>query len=83
MSIERDYTIEELAASGGVVSVSVRCPFCRGYSFVVVDKEGWDKFEDGAFVQDAFPWLNSDDREVLVSGVCRPCWSMMMEDEDD
>ena len=46
----------------------------------------WD-WKDGAFVQDAFPYLSAEVREMLISGICPSCWNNMFGggfiDEDE
>ena len=37
----------------------------------------------GALVQSAFPYLSSDDRELLVSGICGACFDQMFSEEED
>jgi len=32
------------------------------------------KYEDGALVQDAFPYLSADDREFIISGISPAGW---------
>lgn len=58
------------------------CPFCKVQHQVEVPLEGYAKFKDGAFVQDAFPHLTADERELLISGTCAGCWERYMRDED-
>ena len=33
-------------------------------------------------VQDHFPQLSAEDREMLVSGVCGKCWDRLFPDEE-
>ena len=50
------------------------CPFCgQMYGIAVNEDDFWD-WQNGASVQDAFPYLFADDREMLISGICPTCW---------
>lgn len=59
------------------VCVVTRCPFCgRGNEVEVNESDYWD-WDDGELVQDAFPYLSADEREMLISGICPTCWNEM------
>jgi len=51
--------------------------------FILQDYVDWK--ENGKMIQDAFPYLNADERELLKSGICNDCWQKMFAwiDEDD
>ena len=40
------------------------------------------RFESGVFVQDAFPHLNADDREFMLSGITAKEWKDTFGTED-
>ena len=59
------------------------CRLCRKDNSIVVPSQGlWD-WEHGSHVQDAFPSLSSDEREVLVSGMHTDCWDTLFGDDDE
>jgi hypothetical protein len=63
----------------------VRCPqcqFCGLSAEILVDSEALAKYERGAFVQDAFPAMPPEQRELLISGTHPGCWDRYMRDED-
>ena len=53
------------------------CPRCGKTQSITVESEEWDVYQLGALVQEAFPDLNPSEREVLLSGMCNPCWNEM------
>ena len=58
------------------------CPLC-GHSHVVeVNEADCLAWKGGATVQDAFPYLSADEREMLVSGICPSCWDKLFEDPE-
>ena len=61
------------ATTATTVTVSVRCPFCGKETVLTLPREGWVARANGALIQDAFPALEADTREVLVSGLCKAC----------
>jgi len=65
-------------------TVTVLCPPCMvcGVSdSVIVPSAGFFNWKNGAFVQDAFPELSADDREMLMTGTHNLCWEKMAEAE--
>ena len=90
----KDYPSQENAGRHGYVVHSIPedmghytlirdCPFCGKESRVVVPAQGlWD-WEHGAFVQIAFPTLNADEREQVMTGTHGPCWDAAIPEEDD
>jgi hypothetical protein len=49
-----------------------------------VDKRDWEnKVGNKRFVQNAFPYLNADERELLISQTCGACWKEMFGDEEE
>ena len=56
------------------VTIITACPFCGHANEVEVNEEDYWDWQDGALVQDAFPYLSADEREMLISGICPKCW---------
>ena len=45
-----------------------------------VDWERWDNNEDS--IQNCFPYLSADERELILSGICGKCFDALFGDED-
>lgn len=59
-----------------------RCPHCKIFVRVTLDgSEYWAYFMQGALVQDAFPNLTPEQRELLITGTHPECWDAMMGPE--
>jgi hypothetical protein len=58
------------------VEIEVICVFCDiAQPKFTVSPTAWERYSSGAMcVQDAFPLLDSDKRELLVSATCKKCW---------
>lgn len=57
------------------VTILTVCHFCGHANEIAVnEKDYFDWAFDGALVQDAFPYLSADEREMLISGICPTCW---------
>ena len=50
------------------------CPVCVTSVFFLVPVSAVNAYTLGRVVQDAFPMLNRDQRERLVTGYCATCW---------
>lgn len=65
------------------MEIRTTCPLCGRTSFVTVDPVGFDAYRAGALVQDAFPRLSADEREMLISGICPECWDAQFSEPED
>ena len=59
------------------------CPFCNKVHSVNVISSDYRKWFCGDLVQKAFPYLNSTEREQLISGMCPACQSSIFGEEDE
>lgn len=60
-----------------------RCPVCGEAETVLVEETAYDRWVNGALVQDAFPTMDKDVRELLVSGTHPACWDALFDVDDD
>lgn len=61
------------------------CPFCDKTTDIVVDIDSLNRWGRGALIQDAFPEMSIDERELLKTGCHSACWDTMfapMDPED-
>lgn len=63
-----DYTLQRDQYTG-MVTISRNCVFTGTPYSVTVRPGPWADYVNGAMAQDAFPDLNLDDREFLISGI--------------
>lgn len=59
------------------VTVNVKCPACGKVYEIDVPKEQYDTYKAGALIQDAFPDMPCEIREMFITGICPPCWDRM------
>jgi hypothetical protein len=59
-----------------------RCLVCRKNSIMKLDKDSYDRWQSGMYVQTAFPRMSPDDRELLISGTHSKCWDARFGDDD-
>lgn len=56
------------------VTLDTDCVKCGKKFFISVLREDLEKRKAGALVQDAFPYIKPEIRELLVSGYCGVCF---------
>lgn len=59
------------------------CPHCHRTSEVSVPAEGVAAHNAGALIQNAFPTLDANARELLMTGFHTTCWDDVFGDEDE
>lgn len=66
---------------------TVACPHCSRsgeISMPISDYEsGIAAYKSGAYIQNAFPNLTADQRELLMTGIHPECWKQMFPDDDE
>jgi hypothetical protein len=55
------------------------CRMCRGEFTIVVPTRSYLRWLDGELVQNAFPTMPRDERELLVSGICDKCFKGLFQ----
>lgn len=63
--------------------VKTTCPICHCDTYLQVDAEEYARWQAGELIQVAMPYLDADEREMLISGICPTCWDDMFGDEDE
>ena len=55
--------------------ITRNCPFCHTPQTKEFDEVQYRKYEAGARIQDAMPYVSADDREFVITGICPKCWN--------
>lgn len=63
------------------IRLSIRCAMCTELHFISVEKDDFDRYKNGEKVQNAFPYLNDGQRELIISQLCNECFDKMFPDE--
>lgn len=66
-----------------MINVITKCPFCGKESSILVRDEDFEAWQNGALIQDVMEYLDSSERERLISGICSDCWNKMFGEEED
>ena len=68
---------------GDQVIITVTCPKCKNDITIMVKLGDWlDFLNRKKLIQHCFPYLTTDQRELLMSGICGECWNKVFKDED-
>ena len=66
-----------------VTFTTKRCFRCGNTTDVEVVASGLDRWQAGELIQDAFPDIPIDIREMMVSGMHPECWETMFGERDE
>lgn len=58
-----------------------KCRLCERTYRLDVRREDWKEFcrPDRGHIQDIFPYLSDEERELLISHTCPDCWKRLFE----
>lgn len=59
------------------------CPVCGSMSILEVNAADYDKWlTKRLYIQDAFPYLSADQRELLLTGTHPECWDNLFGSDE-
>ena len=64
-----------------MTAVTKPCLHCNGTSALSVDAGAYRRWKSGVLIQEAFPDMTADDRELLISGIHPACWHLLFGDD--
>ena len=64
------------------MKIVIPCYICKKEYELEVKPADVKCFNEGAHVQDAFPYLTAGERELILSRTCNTCFDKMFEEED-
>lgn len=59
---------------GQKTKLTVKCPFCGKEQEIEVSTKGLEEYRNGTLIQHAFPELDADTRELIMTGICNDCF---------
>lgn len=60
-----------------MLTIGVMCYVCKKVYAITLPKKGLIAWKTGILIQNAFPELDADTRELLISHICAPCFNTM------
>ena len=61
------------------MKIKIICDICHIEYELTVTEESVDNYRKGMLIQDAFPYLTPDERELLISGICGKCFDNLFK----
>ncbi len=58
---------------------TVQCWSCHKDHVIEFNRNDYLRWKDGWHIQNAMPYLNADERELLISGTCGTCFDSMFK----
>lgn len=63
--------------------IYTKCPYCKSENRVSVVQRDYLAWRKDTLIGEAFPYLNSDQREMLMTGICPKCFINVFGEDDD
>lgn len=68
--------ITSATMDSGVVTLTIQCPSCKLEQKMNVLASRYDRWNRGELIQNVFPYMSADQRELLITGICKVCWDL-------
>ena len=72
-----------IARDDGRVEVHRECQVTGEVFILIVDAQALIDWREGKLIQDAFPQLGKDEREILMTGYTPAEWDGLFKEDDD
>ena len=59
------------------IKIIINCVQCKAQKELSVFQHDFANWREGRLVQDAMPYLDPGERELLISQICPECWDDM------
>jgi hypothetical protein len=59
------------------------CTVCGKYEVWSLNRQAVESWQGGEYIQNAFPDMSIEDRELLISGTHPACWTKLFGEEED
>ena len=62
------------------VKIGISCGCCHKRFELTMCLKGYKAWKEGMLIQDAFPYLTPEQRELLITGLCTTCFTILFTD---
>jgi hypothetical protein len=59
------------------MTYTATCPICGEENTLEIDPAAFDAWTSGALIQDCFPDLTLNERELIMTGIDQRCWETL------
>ncbi len=75
--------MEAYESTGNLIIINGQCRICKKYFAFNVKKEDYtDYISNRKLIQQAFPYLTADERELMISETCNACFNDIFKDDE-
>lgn len=68
--------------SNTIVVRTKPCHVCGNYELWSLNRKAVESWQSGEYIQNAFPDMSMEDREVLITGTHPACWNKLFPEEE-
>lgn len=61
------------------IDIKTTCPMCGKNTVITVTKTQYERYQNGELIQNCFPEMKPEIREMLITGICPECWDKFMD----
>lgn len=65
-----------------IVRLIANCRICGMLETAVVKKSEYERWQSGEYIQDVWPDMDADSREMFISKTCRTCFDAMFPPDE-
>lgn len=65
------------------VCIKLTCRVCEEEFETHLPTKDFEAWKNGTLIQDAFPYMDANRRELFISGICGECFDTVMFDPDE
>ena len=69
--------------SDTIVVKTKTCTVCGEYEVWSLNRQAVESWQGGEYIQNAFPDMSIEDRELLISGTHPACWTKLFGEDND
>lgn len=80
--MSRHFKVSVNKETPALTDVESECPECHNITTFQVPTQGWANYVMGQLIHLAMPTVSEDNREILLTGICKTCWDAMFNFED-
>lgn len=64
------------------MKTTIKCLMCGKSYEIEVNDVDYQKFLNGEHVQNCFPYLSEEQRELFISQTCGICWDILFDESE-
>ena len=71
-----------MSSTTPIIIKTKTCQVCGNYELWSLDRGAVERWQAGELIQDAFPHMSIDDREIMISGTHPECWNKLFGEKE-